>query len=48
LKIIQEVITLIVFTGFAWIYFRQGIHWNQAVSFAFLVGAVTFAFWGKA
>ena len=47
LKIIQEVITLCVFVIFAWWYLDERIRWNHAVSFLFLVGAVTFAFWGK-
>src|SRR5260221_12522975 len=47
LKIIQEVITLCVFVVFAWWYLGEDIKWNHAVSFLFLVGAVTFAFWGK-
>ena len=47
LKIIQEVITLCVFVVFAWVYLGEGMRWNHAVSFAFLVGAVTLAFWGK-
>lgn len=47
LKIIQEVITLCVFVVFAGWYLGEGIRWNHAVSFLFLVGAVTFAFWGK-
>jgi len=47
LKIIQEVITLCVFVIFAWVYLGEGVKWNYAVSFLFLVGAVTFAFWGK-
>jgi uncharacterized protein (DUF486 family) len=47
LKIIQEVITLCVFVVFAWWYLGEGIRWNHAISFLFLVGAVTFAFWGK-
>jgi len=47
LKIMQEVITLCVFVVFAWVYLGEGIRWNHAVSFLFLVGAVTFAFWGK-
>lgn len=47
LKIIQEVITLTVFTVFAFFYFHEGLKWNQGVSFLFLIGAVTFAFWGK-
>jgi uncharacterized protein len=48
LKVIQEVITLTVFVVFAWLYFGERVRWNHAVSFLFLVGAVTFAFWGKA
>ncbi len=47
LKVIQEVVTLTVFTVFAWLYFGETFKWNHAVSFLFLVGAVTFAFWGK-
>jgi len=47
LKIIQETITLCVFVLFAWVYLGETIKWNYAVSFLFLVGAVTFAFWGK-
>jgi hypothetical protein len=47
LKIIQEVITLGVFTVFAYLYFGDRLKWNHAVSFLFLVGAVTSAFWGK-
>jgi uncharacterized protein (DUF486 family) len=47
LKIIQEVITLIVFTVFAYFYLGEGIKWNYAVSFGFLLGAVLFAFWGR-
>ncbi len=47
LKVIQEVITLLVFSAFAWLYFGEKLKWNHAVAFLFLVGAVTFAFWGK-
>jgi uncharacterized protein len=47
LKVIQEVITLCVFVIFAWSYLGESIKWNHAASFLFLVGAVTFAFWGK-
>lgn len=47
LKIIQEVITLSVFTVFAWFYLGERLKWNHAISFAFLLGAVTFGFWGK-
>jgi len=47
LKIIQEVITLGVFTVFAWAYLGEEIKWNYALSFLCVIGAVTFAFWGK-
>lgn len=45
LKVIQEVITLIVFVGFTTFIFRgQPVRWNHFVSFLFLIGAVYFAF----
>jgi uncharacterized protein len=44
LKIIQEVITLIVFTIFAFVAFGQAPKWNYYVSYLFIVGAVYFAF----
>ena len=47
LKIIQEVITLTVFTIFVYYYLGEGIKWNHAVAFGFLLGAVLFAFWGQ-
>jgi uncharacterized protein (DUF486 family) len=47
LKIVQEAITLSVFTVFVYFYLGESIKWNHAVSFAFLLGAVLFAFWGQ-
>jgi len=44
LKVIQEVITLIVFGVFVTFYFGEHLRWNHAVSGLFLVGAVFFAF----
>lgn len=44
LKIMQECITLAVFTIFAFLVFREPIKWNYAVSYAFIIGAVYFAF----
>ena len=44
LKILQEVITLVVFTVFAFLVFRQVPKWNYGVSYLFIVGAVYFAF----
>jgi uncharacterized protein (DUF486 family) len=47
LKIIQEVITLCVFVVFAFFYLGESLKWNYALSFLCIMGAVTFAFWGK-
>ena len=44
LKVIQEVVTLVVFGVFVTFYFHQHLRWNHAVSGLFLVGAVFFAF----
>jgi len=45
LKVIQEVITLVVFLAFSMLFFRnQQFHWNHLVSFLCLVLAVFFAF----
>lgn len=43
LKVLQECITLLVFAGFTTVYFKEQLHWNHAVAFLFLVGAVFFA-----
>ncbi len=47
LKILQEAITLTVFTVVAYFMFGENLKWNNVVSYLFLVGAVVFAFWGK-
>jgi len=44
LKIMQECITLVVFSVFALVVFRVGLTWNYVVSYLFIVGAVFFAF----
>jgi len=44
LKIIQEIITLIVFGFFAVLVMKEAFHWRYLVSFAFLVGAAYFMF----
>jgi uncharacterized protein (DUF486 family) len=44
LKIIQEVITLIVFMGFAVTFLKEKLAWNYLVAFAFLAIAAFFAF----
>jgi uncharacterized protein (DUF486 family) len=47
LKIVQECVTLIVFTVFAFLIFREPLRWNNLVSYALLIGAVGFAFWPR-
>src|SRR3954451_1955660 len=47
LKIIQEVITLVVFAVFANLYLGETLRWNNAVSFGFILCAVVAAFWGR-
>lgn len=44
LKILQEVITLAVFTAFAIAFLREAPRWNHAVAGAMVLGAVYFAF----
>jgi uncharacterized protein (DUF486 family) len=44
LNILQECITLIVFTAVAFVLFRSPIKWNYLVSYGLIVGAVFFAF----
>jgi uncharacterized protein len=43
LKIMQEVITLLVFVAFAWLVLGEKLTWNYAVSFALILAAVYFA-----
>lgn len=47
LKILQECITLTIFSVMAFFMFGETLKWNNVVSYLFLVGAVVFAFWGK-
>ena len=44
LKILQEAITLVVFTIIAYLIFGETLKWNNLVSYALLFGAVYFAF----
>lgn len=44
LKTMQEIITLVVFALFSWLYLGESLRWNHAVAFLFLVGAGFFAF----
>lgn len=45
LKVLQEVITLLVFMLFTFLFFKnESIRWNHLVGFVFLVAAVFFIF----
>ena len=47
LKIMQEAITLIVFSIFSLSFLHEPIRWNYLVAFGFIVGAVYFVFASK-
>jgi uncharacterized protein (DUF486 family) len=42
LKVIQEVVTLVVFAAFAVLYLGEAIRWNYAAACVCMVGAVFF------
>jgi uncharacterized protein (DUF486 family) len=45
LKVIQEVITLIIFTLFTVVFFKgESLHWNHFAAFGCLIAAVYFVF----
>ena len=44
LKVMQEIITLVVFTDFSAWYFKESLKWNHIVGFMCLVAAVFFVF----
>jgi uncharacterized protein len=44
LKTIQEVITLVVFVGFAVVYLKEPIGWNHAIGFALIALGAFFVF----
>jgi len=47
LKVIQEVITLCVFAGFAVLYLGEKFRWNHVAAFVCIVAAVAFTFLPK-
>ena len=47
LKIVQEVITLLVFAGFATVWLGEMLTWRHAGAFVCMVGAVAFMFAGR-
>lgn len=44
LKVIQEIITLVVFCFFAVFYLGESLRWNYLVGFALILAAVYFVF----
>ena len=48
LKIIQEIITLVIFFGFAALVLKEPVGWRHLGALACLVGAATFMFAGRA
>jgi uncharacterized protein (DUF486 family) len=44
LKTIQEIITLLVFSGFSILYLKESFKWNYAVGFALIILAAYFIF----
>ena len=44
LKTIQEVITLLVFSGFSILYLKEQFKWNYLIGFIFIILAVVFIF----
>lgn len=45
LKVMQEAITLIIFTIFTIVFFKgEQLHWNHCIAFVLLIAAVYFAF----
>lgn len=47
LKTIQEIITLVVFSGFSVLYLKEEFRWNYAVGFALIIVAAFLIFSGK-
>ncbi|HEX5555548.1 MAG TPA: DMT family protein [Chitinophagaceae bacterium] len=47
LKMIQEVVTLTIFSIFAVLYLKEPVRWNYVASFVCILGAVYFMFMVK-
>ena len=47
LKTIQEVITLVVFAGFSYVYLKEPLGWNHLVGFALIAAGAFFVFQGR-
>jgi uncharacterized protein (DUF486 family) len=44
LKIIQEIVTLLVFAGFSTLYLREPLGWNHLTGFALIAAGAAFIF----
>jgi uncharacterized protein (DUF486 family) len=47
LKVMQEVITLSVFSIFSILYLKEQLRWNYLIAFVLIIGAVVFVFAGS-
>ena len=47
LKTMQEVITLIVFALFSWLFLKEPLGWNHALGFALIAAGASVLFLGK-
>jgi uncharacterized protein len=47
LKTMQEVITLIVFVAFSWLFLREPLGWNHLLGFALIAAGAGVVFMGK-
>jgi uncharacterized protein (DUF486 family) len=47
LKTMQEVITLIVFSGFSVLVLKESLGWNHLIGFALIAGGAAVIFYGK-
>lgn len=45
LKVMQEVLSISVFVGFAFLYFREVPRWNHIAAFVLILVAVGLVFW---
>ncbi len=47
LKTIQEVVTLVVFALFSWLYLNEPLQWNHAVGFLLITAGAAVVFLGR-
>lgn len=47
LKIVQEVVTLVVFAAFSVLYLKEPLGWNHAIGFTLIAAGAAFVFSGR-